>query len=465
MTVYPAFVVFLLAWLWVSLRDGDRGVAVVLAALPFGMFAAIEASGLSVLVAHLLAALTIGTFILRRLSGRLPPISLSPGGVFLIIFALYALFSATVLVRLFAGNFLVFPMSFDRTGVAVSIFFNSTMKPLAPSNSNIAQAGYIALATLFFLVVADVVRRRGPGIVHSGFAWAAGLNILLGALDLMALDDVLSIIRTADYTLNNLHTFLGMPRVIGGFSEASAFGPVSAALFGYFALSYLIGRRSRDAALALGNFIFAILAFSTTGFAALLISIVLIVLHARSILGSGLSRAFGHFMIITLAVCAFGLAVAIVATPVPDMISGVLTDLFVEKSQSSSGLERGAWARSGFAAFADTFGLGAGAGSLRANGLASVLLGSVGLPGTLAFLAFLWAAISPTGKFRSKDAQRSFCAARVAALTYFAAQMVSATTPDPTLILVSALALASVTRQNSYAPRTARHPRKELAGE
>lgn len=454
MTVYPAAAVLLLIWLWASLRDADRGLTVALASLPFGMFATIEVSGLSVLAAHLLAALSIGVLWLRRLTGRVPGKGLNRSGLYLGLYALYALFSATVLVRLFAGDFLVFPMSFDQSGVAVSIFFNSTMKPLMPTNSNIAQAGYILLSTMFFFLVVNVAQRRGTRPVQSGLAWAAAINIVLGLLDLMALDDLLAVIRTADYTLNNEHTFLGMPRVIGGYAEASEFGPVAAALFGFFAMFYLTSRRPRDMVLALGNLVFAVLSFSTTAFAAVFVALALIALHVRSTLGPGMSRTFGHALVILVSMAFFALGAAMILTPLLDFTGSVMTDLFIEKSRSTSGLERGAWARAALEAFVQTGGLGAGAGSLRGNGLVSVLLGSVGLPGTLAFVAFLWACFGLAPRSVSPQASGLFSAARVAALTYLTARLFSATTPDPTLFLVATAALATMVPYRRSAPST-----------
>lgn len=455
MTFYPASALVILIWLWVSFRDPDRGVAVCIAILPFGMFAAVDAGGLSVLAAHLVAVLTIATLVLRRFAGHAPPVSLCRSGLLLIVFAVYALFSATVLIAVFTGQFLVFPLSFDRSGLAVSIHFSSTMKPLASSNSNIAQAGYILLSTVLFVVVADQIRRRGTAIVLAGAVWAATLNITLGIVDFLALDDLLAFIRTADYALANEHSFLGMPRVIGGFAEASEFGPVSAAFFGFFAVLYMAGRRSRDLWLAVGNLVLSAMSFSTTAYVALFVAVVLVVVQARRLL-VGMSRTFGHLLVTAFAAVIFGGVCALILTPAADTTGDVFKNLFFEKSVSNSGLERGAWARSAFDAFVQTLGFGAGVGSLRGNGLASVLMGSVGWPGTLAFIGFLWAAVGPVHSFRGVEMFGMFSAARVMVLIVLSGQLVSATTPDPTLLLVIFAALAAVLRQHGSASHTVR---------
>lgn len=463
MTIFPAAIVVLLLWALFSLRDADRGISVAIAVLPFGMFAALEANGLSVLAAHLLAALTLGVFCLRWIIGRVGGVRVTPAGLWICAFALYALFSATVLVRLFAGEFLVFPMTVDQLGISVSIFFPSTMKPLAPNNSNIAQAGYILLSSLFFLYMCHVLLKRGPHLVMAGMIWAAGLNIALGVMDMIGLDTVLAVIRTADYTLNNEQTILGIPRVIGGFAEAAAFGPVAATLFGFFSMAYMLERRTRDAALATGNGMLAVLSFSTTAFAALFVAVLLLVLHTRHVFGSGVTRTFGHLLVAGLALIVFVAGVAVLTTPLMDLVDGLITDLFVEKSQSASGLERGAWARAAFSACVETWGLGAGAGSLRGSGFASVVLGSVGLPGALMFMVFLWAALGPIPSAGLPIHQLTMLfAARVAALTCLSAMMVSATTPDPTLFLIVTLAISAVSRQVGRNVRTIKYPNRPL---
>ncbi len=447
MAVYPASVAFLLLWLWVSLKDPDKGVTVVLATLPFGMFAALSVGGLAILMPYLLATLTFTVFFLRRASGQIRAISVQRPGFYLLLYAVYGVFSAVVLVRFFAGDFLVFPLTFDRLGTKVSIFISSTMKPLAPVNSNISQTAYLVMSVLFFITAADVFRRRGPAILEKGLVWAAGLNIVLGALDMAGTDGILALIRTADYALGNELRIFGFPRVIGGFSEAAAFGAFSAALAGYFGASYLIGRRTSHGALAVGNVLCAMMAFSSTGYGALGVVVLLILLHARHFLGHGLSRAFGHWLIIMLAGALIALSIAVIATPFLDTAGDVVNRLFLQKAASTSGLERSAWARSGLNAFVQTWGLGAGVGSLRGNGMTSVLLGSVGLPGTVLFLCFLWSALGPVGRIGDPNGTRLFYSGRVGALTYLSALMVSGTTPDPSLILVSLAAVAARARQ------------------
>ncbi|SDM02685.1 O-antigen ligase family protein [Aliiruegeria lutimaris] len=450
MTVFPASAVFFLIWLVLSFRDADRGIPMTIAVLPFGMFAGAVVGGLSILLAQALAMLTIGVLMLRWVSlgavqanesGGMLPV-LPRAALWLAIFALYALFSSLILVRLFQGRFMVFPMSVTFSGTPVSRYFPSTMTPLYPSNSNFAQAGYILLSSGFFLATVLVVRRRGLAFVERGMVWAAGINLALGALDFAALDGLLSLIRTADYSLANKHTVSGLPRIIGGFAEASSFGSVSAGFFGYFMISYLIGRRTRDGALAWLSFSATVMSLSSTGLAALGVALMLVALHARSYLRPGISRVFAHVLVILVAVLAIVISLTMVLTPALEMISKVLDKLVFSKGTTLSGMERGAWAQAGFDAFVETWGLGAGVGSLRSNGLTAVLLGTVGVPGTLAFLGFVWQAVGRPSQSEDFEVRRVFTAARIGTLTILASMLVSGTTPDPTLLIATFAALA-----------------------
>ncbi len=456
MAVYPAAAAFLLLWLWLSARNADNGILMAIAVIPFGMFAALVAGGLSMIIANLLAILSIFLLILRRITHapgsadfRLPP-----SGIYLLVFAFYSVFSGIVLVRLFEGQFLVFPMTVTNRGPQVSNFFSSVMLPLRPTNSNIAQSVYILLSFAFFLATVFVARRRGAEFIEKGLVWAASLNVVLGLLDFLGADAVLSLVRTADYTLLNEHLVGPFSRVIGGYAEASAYGAASAAFFTYFFMSYLVVRTQSHGILAAANFVGALLAMSSTGIAALAAGIFFVTLHFRVFLGFSMSRGFGHLMVIGVSFLAIAISALLLVPVVMDSVSDILDRLVFSKQDSLSGRERGAWAAAGFDTFFQTWGLGAGVGSLRGNGIASVLLGSVGFPGTIAFLMFIFSAIGLPATGADRGTLRLFSAGRVCALTLLTAMLVSATTPDPTLLLMAVSGLCVVAREQVFAGRT-----------
>ncbi|WP_306111930.1 hypothetical protein, partial [Roseovarius sp. MMSF_3448] len=360
MSFAPFAAIFIIAWLWVALRKLENGITFVIAVLPFGMFAAISVAGLSLLLAHFLAMLTMVALVVRWITTRTSGTSvlLPIDGRYLVFFAAYALFSALVLVRLFAGDFLVFPMNLNAGTTQVSIFFPSSVWLLRPSNANISQAFYILLSCGFFIAAISASKRFGRQIIELGLVIATSINIFLGILDFLAMDNLLAIIRTADYSLANQQQMAGIARVIGGFSEPASFATTSAALTAYFAMSALIGRKTRDVVLAVGNLICTVFAFSSTGTVALVCAFVLILLHGRGFLTNTLSRTFAHMLVILAATVVFAVCMILLLTPAPDLIADMVEHQILEKRNSMSGIERRAWAYSAFAAFWETWGLG-----------------------------------------------------------------------------------------------------------
>jgi len=213
-------------------------------------------------------------------------------------------------------------------------------------------------------------------------------------------------------------------------------------------MSFSIGKRGRDGFLAVSNLTCAALAFSSTGFLAICAAMAVIVLHSRVFLNRNLSWQAGHFFVISAAFGVVLLCLMVMFTPAPELMSDLLDRLVFSKGNSLSGMERSAWAQAGLETFYRTWGFGAGAGSLRASGLAPVLLGSVGLPGTLAFLGFMLHAVGKPARSNDPEARRVFYASRVSALTLLSSMLVSATGPDPTLMLMAVTAVAVASREN-----------------
>lgn len=447
MQLYLISPIFFLFLALCALGGMHRLLMFLCAMMPFGMLAVIglpAVGGLSLLAVNIAAAALIGMGCLVLLSRLMRgiPVRVEPATIALLAFAGYAIFSATVLVHLFAGETMVFALSRGATGVRVSTFFSWGKVWLGPSSSNISQTFYVLLACGLFIVASHVLSRHGAAFGARCLALAATINVALGLLDLAAMDPLLEIVRTASYSLANEASVHGIPRVIGGYSEAASFGSASAMFFGYFASAWSHSGRMRDAVLALGNGIFAALALSSTGIVAL--AVVLVVLAPRLVSRMPGRIGRGHLLggALVLAGGALTLAALLTLTEAPAMIASVLDDLIFDKSGSSSGQERTAWALGGLEALRDTWGLGAGTGSLRSNGLLFVMLGSVGIIGTACFVTFLWLAF---GGRAAPGQAATLSNARVAALAVIVSMLLAATVPDPgvPLIFLAALAVSS----------------------
>ena len=449
MQVYAATPVFL-ALIALCALGGSRGLLLLVAAsLPTGMLAVASLpslGGLSLLAVNVAAAALVATgcgTLMARLV-RHEAMRIEPASLALMAFALYALFSATVLVRLFAGHTMVFALARGAVGVKVSALFSWGKVWLAPGSSNISQTFYILLACGFFVAACHALSRHGPTLAAQAMALAGGVNLVLGLMDLASLDAALAPIRTANYSLANEASVSGIARVVGGYSEAASFGAASATFFGWSATAFLRRGRVRDAGLALGNGAFAVLALSSTGIVALAAVVAVLIPAALLRLPARIGRGRLLLGACALAAVALGVGCTLALTRAPDLIGAVLGDLILDKSGSASGLERTAWAMGGLSALADTWGLGAGAGSLRSNGLAFVLLGSVGIPGTAAFAAFL--ALAFGGPAAPGQADALSCA-RVAGLAVLVSQALAATVPDPGIALVLLAAIATAARR------------------
>ncbi|MDO5759246.1 MAG: hypothetical protein Q4P24_17690 [Rhodobacterales bacterium] len=437
-----------------ALGGMQRLLLLVAAFIPFGMLAVIglpAIGGLSLLAVYVAAAALIagGCLVLAGRLLRGASVTVVPATLALLLYAGYSIFSATVLVRLFAGEMMVFSLTRDDTGVRVSTMFSWGKIWLNPSSSNISQTFYIVLACSLFIAIAYVLSRRGADFGVRCLALAATVNLVLGVMDLAALDALLDIVRTANYSLANEASVHGIPRVIGGYSEAASFGSASAMFFAYFASAFTYSGRFKDGALAFGNGAFALLALSATGIIALAVVFSLLSLRVLLSPPQRISRMRLFLLAIGLAAVAIAVAATLTLTDAPDAIAAIIQDLIFDKSQSSSGLERTAWAMGGLEALRDTWGLGAGAGSLRSNGLPFVLLGSVGIPGTAAFVAFLWLAFGGRVADGESAGERAaiLSNSRLAALAVLVSMLLAATVSDPGVPLMLLAALAVSARQ------------------
>ena len=355
-------------------------------------------------------------------------------------------------MRIFAGEFRVFSLSRSIEGARIDPAFASITVPLSPGSSNISQTFYVVLACGFFIVFCDFLRRRGPIAGESALRIAAFVNIVLGIIDMAQLDAVLAPFRTAAYTLANEQTMAGFPRVIGGFSEPSSFGTASAVFFAYFTSAYFQSRTMRDALPAVLSGFFVIVSFAATGIFAMGVACLILGFRARSVLRGGQSKDFLLlFSAITFVLVAI-VALLVATTPLVDIAYNTFDRLVLAKADSMSGLERRAWAEGGLLAFRETWGLGAGVGSLRSNGMLPVFLGSVGIPGTLAYIVFLWYSVGLSAPVSDPVMRRIYLSARLGVVAKLSADFLSSTVPDPGLLLMAVAATALIAREKARRP-------------
>lgn len=469
MELFPVGMAALAVWLAASLRDGDAAFRVVVALLPFGMLAVLRLpiGGMTPLAAHIGAALTVALALLGLWARARPPggavdLTMPRAGVPLLLFAAYALFASLFLARWFDGEFLVFSFARDATGMRISHQFRIGLVPVGPVPANLSQTAYLLLSIAFFFLSLHVIRRRGLDHAIGALRLAALANIGLGLLDALGPDMLLEPFRTADYALLSEHAIGGLPRVIGGFSEASAFGAFSAALGGFFLVLGLLQQRGRDVALGALTLLLTLASLSSTAFLGVGLVGLLLGLWLARLFFARLEGRTVLVLLMSLSGLVFLLCLLFLAGPGLERAAEILDRLFFSKADSQSGLERGALAYYGFLAFLETHGLGAGVGSVRANGLGAALLASVGLPGAV---LFLWFVLSSLGSAAAAGRARFAAAkaAQIAGLAHLGMMMASSFSVDPGLLFMLFAAIAVWARQ----PETVRAPsppRAALAG-
>jgi hypothetical protein len=125
-------------------------------------------------------------------------------------------------------------------------------------------------------------------------------------------------------------------------------------------------------------------------------------------------------------------------------VQDLLNNLVLNKLSSDSGIERTAWNRQALTTFFDTFGFGAGIGSLRASSFLIAVLASIGVFGAITYGAFLicvlWGRREPEWSGLFEDAIPQ--AARSACLAFLIAASIASSFIDLSLAFFILAALA-----------------------
>ncbi|HEY3695989.1 hypothetical protein [Phenylobacterium sp.] len=307
---------------------------------------------------------------------------------FLTLCTLYAVVSALLLPRIFAGQLDVITMRL----VAVA-----APTALGPTPSNFIQALYFILTSLtvvnIYFVACDPVRRHQLLVA---FGWGGAVAVITGLVDLLAskagLTGLLLPYRTSAYVLMVDGEVGDMKRVVGLMSEASAY----AALCLSFLAPIAITPDRRQAApwggwrvpLAALLTLLTYLSTSSGGYVAL-VSVVLVVLVG---IAGGMfdSRerawlaAYWVMMLVVAAICVAVLRPDVVAT-----VAKLVDAVVIHKAHTSSYVERSMWNRVAYEAFLHSHGLGAGIGCCRSSSWVFAVLSNIGAPGAILMSVFM----------------------------------------------------------------------------
>lgn len=389
---------------------------------------------------HLSIAFFLLAILIRERPIAYGSLALYPGrpGLVLLALSAWAFVSSIVLPRLFSGAFFVFPMS-SQTKRIIEV-------PLQASGSNFNQAVYFMAGLIIFLSVASMA--RSPKMLERAamaIIICSMVNLVIVLVDTVTfaigLSSMLDFIRNADYAQLFSHQFMGIKRVTGSYPEASSFVTAASGLFAFNFRLWRGGVKPQlTGIVALLTFFAILFSFSSTGYATL--AVYLSIAYAVTISGLDNRSSVSPFSKINRRVFVslgplIALAGAMAVALKPDLLDPILKTFdnsIASKLDSASGIERSSWNMGGFRAFFESYGLGAGTGSVRTSSFAVGVLANLGIIGAGLFAIFFY------GLFRSKpelrtpladnDSHQYASAARAGCFSILLAATVSGATID-----------------------------------
>lgn len=366
-------------------------VAMLIFTTLFGSAGALIIGAANIQPAHLflgflaVAALTRTRILEATLTALAPP---RPGFWFACL-VLYGVVGGYLLPRIFAGTTMIVPL-----GMSEYADTGSTV-PLGPVSSNFTQSVYLSasLAT-FAMVVAIASTRDGFQAVLAGLlAYCAG-NVFFALLDLATYFSgtgaLLDFMRNARYVMHHEEEVGGLKRIVGSFTEASAFARSTLGALGFAGTLWLSGYKPMlTGSLALASLALVILSTSSAGLAGVIPVLIILYVTAfnRCGVGPGTRRSS-----LTVLVAPPLLALVLMVVAIDPEASAVVREyvdtVILNKATTSSGMERASWNMTALQNFMDTWGIGVGLGTARASSFPLALLSNVGVLGTLFYILF-----------------------------------------------------------------------------
>ncbi len=390
-----------------ALRSSYWVAAALLCAALLGSASAISIGGASIPPGYLTVAFFALAVIIRpaQKDSLLQMTSFGRPGFLLLAVALWAVVSAVFMPRLFANQMMVYPL--NATGLA------AIPEPLRPVGSNLNQAVYALAGPMVFLLIAAVSRSpEALKRVAIGFVIASVLNLALAVIDMitfsLGVEALLDFIRNADYAQLFNQTIMGIKRITGAFPEPSSFAGASVILFAFNFRLWRGGILAQwTGPIALLTFFAIIFSFSSTGYGALIVYL----LFALTSVLLGLENRDARTNVAQINRTVFiglipivSMIAAIIVALRPELLDPVTTIFdrsLTSKLSSSSGVERSSWNMAGLEVFLNTFGLGAGTGSVRTSSFLVAVLANLGIIGAVFFGLFFY------GLFFSRPEERT----------------------------------------------------------
>ncbi|WP_323991512.1 hypothetical protein [Nguyenibacter sp. L1] len=366
-------------------------LALLLLAGAFPAGAAVIFGGLGVQPA-LVPALAFMTYAgMQRLLGARYPGDTAARALYtpFVLTTAWAVVGSLVMPRLFMDRVWVWPQKND--GVAAQVL-------LAPNFGNISQDLYLVLDVALMVLAAGYLTRPDIRIdrLYRAYLWTGwvvfGLCVWQMAHRLAGVpfpDDVLY--SNPGWSILSGQMAGPVPRINASFSEPAACASFLSGILYSTTWVVLQGYRLPMARLLLpASAIGLLFTTSTTGFATVAVGLCLLPLAAMATGSLRLAGRVVRLAIIGTAVACFG--VLIVAAVAPNVVPAaqIVIESTENKGDSQSYKERSMADTDALTVAAQTYGLGAGWGSVRASSLVPSLLSTVGVVGVVGLLVFDW---------------------------------------------------------------------------
>ncbi|SFQ57090.1 hypothetical protein [Donghicola eburneus] len=391
MQVFATTPLALFMLLYIMVRGPVKGLWCLFLVLPMGAAAAMNVSGLgSIYMADFVIMAMWASLLLFPTGFSELFATLKPGrpGFILLLLLIVSLLSAFFMPRFFRGDTEVFMLvKVPDWGMAFRL------RPLEPTTQNISQPIRFMISMSAFVILTTLFRKHGSAMqIHKGMILATWVNVLLAFLDVashaVGFNDLLDVVRTSNMAMLDDQRIMGIKRIAGGFAEASAFGFYTMGLFAYWMRYWFSDKTSwKSGLIALLMFALIIRSTSSSTYLALIAFLGLYFLwHFRTMFKA---RRALLIYISTIVAVPMMMIVFIMLFTLNPILSGMLDEILLTKMSSDSGVERMMWNTQALTAMIDTYGLGAGIGSVRASSFLYACLGNIGIVGTALYLVFI----------------------------------------------------------------------------
>jgi hypothetical protein len=343
---------------------------------------------------------------------------------FLFAFLAYCVVSGLLFPRLFEGETQVFRLESNAF----------VLMPVGPQNISVPQILYLVIGGFAFLALRHGVYRVGPASAVLALVAQAGFIGFIGLLQSML--GFAGVALPVDWVVNNEggtmmlgQDISGFYRVTGVFLEASTYGGWGVAALAVVIFLFLNNILPLVSAVV-ASILALTLVLSTSATALGGLAVLALGIGIAALLDEDRRRKERSMALVAIGAVAGAIVLYFVLTAQYGPLYGLrllLEDVIFGKQYSSSFQERGAWASSGFQAGVDTYLLGVGYGALRVSGVGALLIGGIGIPGTLLFIAFLWPKIAIAFKRASAPEAAAAAAIAIALIPALGSMLISGT--------------------------------------